>query len=133
MDEREMRKIRRDQIREENQQRVEEDDREKAMAEALAILQRQRDLYLKLLRAGKDEQIPIREVESRETEVSNLDSQAAPQEQSLNELTAYSANRNVVYGEQERNTIQTPAMGHADKGSSTYSVTDYHEQTCKTI
>ena len=49
------------------------------MAEALAILQKQRDLYLKLLRAGKEEQIPIREVESRETEVSNLDSQAAPQ------------------------------------------------------
>ena len=44
MDEREMRKIRRDQIREENQQRVQDDDRKKPMAEALAILQRQRDL-----------------------------------------------------------------------------------------
>ena len=45
MDEREMRKIRRDQIREENQQRAQEEDRQKAMAEALANLQRQRDLY----------------------------------------------------------------------------------------
>ena len=65
VDEREMRKIRRDQIREENQQRAQEEDRRKAMAEALANLQRQRDLYLKVLRAGKEEQLPIREVESR--------------------------------------------------------------------
>ena len=44
------------------------------MAEALANLQRQIDLYLKVLRAGKEEKLPTREVESRETEVSNLDS-----------------------------------------------------------
>ena len=128
VDEREMRKIRRDQIREENQQRAQEEDRRKAMAEALANLQRQRDLYLKVLRAGKEEQLPIREVESRETEVSHHDSQEKPQEQPLHELTAHSANRN----EQERNTLQASERGHADRGSSTYSVTDY-EQTYKTI
>ena len=128
VDEREMRKIRRDQIREENQQRAQEEDRRKAMAEALANLQRQRELYLKVLRAGKEEQLPIREVESRETEVSYHDSQEKPQEQPLHELTAHSANRN----EQERNTLQASERGHADRGSSTYSVTDY-EQTYKTI
>ena len=128
VDEREMRKIRRDQIREENQQRAQEEDRRKAMAEALANLQRQRDLYLKVLRAGKEEQLPIREVESRETEVSHHDSQEKKQEQPLHELTAHSANRN----EQERNTLQASERGHADRGSSTYSVTDY-EQTYKTI
>ena len=132
MDEREMRKIRRDQIREENQQRAQEEDRQKAMAEALANLQRQKDLYLKVLRAGKEEQLPIREVESRETEVSNLDSQARPQEQPLNEPTAYSANRNVVTGEQKRNTLQSQEREYADRESSTYSVTDY-EQAYKTI
>ena len=128
MDEREMRTIRRDQIREENQQRVQEEDRKRAMAEALVNLQRQTELYLKVIRAGKEEQLPIREVESRETEVSHHDSQEKPQEQPLNELTAHSANRN----EQERNTLQAPERGHADRGSSTYSVTDY-EQTYKTI
>ena len=128
VDEREMRKIRRDQIREENQQRAQEEDRRKAKAEALANLQRQRELYLKVLRAGKEEQLPIREVESRETEVSHHDSQEKPQEQPLHELTAHSANMN----EQERNTLQASERGHADRGSSTYSVTDY-EQTYKTI
>ena len=131
MDEREMQKIRRDQIREENQRRVQEEDRKKAMAEALANLQRHRELYLKVLRAGKEEQLPIREVESRETEVSNLDSQARPQP--LNELTAYSANRNVVTGEQERNTLQSQEREYADRESSTYSVTEYNEHTYKTI